>query len=374
MTIATYSATWSNITFIFYIGVILVCYFAALNGQSKGSVQLVLGERGIPLWQVVVSLVFGFVKCFGLTGRDLRAGYYLNFISATSMSEYRDQSIEVGYRLMNVVVRQFTSEYEVFVFVVGVLSLYPVIHLWKKYQDVIDLPTSVLMYGSIFFVQSFSPIRLTIAASIALFAFDGMVERRPWKALMWIFIAVTIHFSALILIIPYTFVFFRMFNRRLVMVGLLAIFLVGYSGRGSLISMMSGSERYYIYGVSQTVDIGMEQFIYYIPLFLILYLGRKYVEDRHIQMIAFSMVGVAFVFGLLSYIVPIFGRFRDIFVPLVFVVPFYIKRIKEENPRVGRWLSILMLVYCLVRFYIFISQYYNMEDLMPYVNIFGWEV
>lgn len=363
---------WHNSTFFLYLCVIVGSYFITYKTQNQVIISITKKRRFG--WEYIVPFILLFLKALGTTGRDLRSGYYYNFLSATSWGGFRDQTLEPGYRLLNVLVRNITASYPVFIFVVGCLTLYPVIKLLKKYKDEIDLPAAVLMYVSIFFFNSFSPLRMCLAASFGLFAYDAMLERKVGKALLWIMIASSFHTTALVLFIPYFATMARILSRKMIGLSLLVLFLLVYFGRGAITALLTGSERYYIYNSESNVHIGLEQFVYYLPLFFLYYLGRKESENKHFGFVAFVYLATAFCFGMLGYIVSIFGRFRDMFIPLIIIVPYYIKRTKKRYPNYSRAISLLFFLYCILRFVIFIVQYYNREDLMPYTNVFGWVI
>lgn len=363
---------WYTSTFLFYLGLIIGCYVITIVTQNKPVVGF-SGRRSY-LWSLIVPFVLLFVKGFGTTGRDLRNGYFYNYMNATSLSSFPDYTVETGYRVLNVIIRNITTQYWVLVFVIACLSIYPVIAILKKYKDRIDLPAAILLYMSIFFFNGFSPLRMCLAAALGLFAFDAMAEKRTIKALIWIIIASLFHTSSLVLIIPYFFSSIKGLNKKMIAFSLTAFFLVGYLGRASLTSMLAENDRYYIYSSFDSVHIGFEQIIYFFPLFIIFYYGRKCDADKHFSILAFSYLSTAFCFGMLGYVFSIFGRFRDMFVPLIIIVPYYVRLLKKKYPGYQRIINIMFWVYCIARFYIYISQYYISEDLMPYTNIFGWVV
>ena len=176
---------WYANTFIFYLSLILLCYFIAIVERKKVLVFGTIANYRKELWLILISAILIFVKGFGTTGRDLRSGYFLCFLSATSMKDFRDQSVEIGYRLLNVIVRNITDEYWVFVLVCSLITVLPVMHMLKKYADKIDLPIAVLLYVTCYFFNCFSPMRQAMSASLLLFAFDAMVEHKYGKAFIY---------------------------------------------------------------------------------------------------------------------------------------------------------------------------------------------
>lgn len=363
---------WSPRTFVFYLAIIIVCYLIAWAMRKK----MVRWGRGskekYPAGLLIVAIILLFVKCFNTTGRDLRSGYYYNFQSATSMSEYYDQTVEPGFRLLMVVIRNVTENYAVFLFVVGLITILPVIHFIHKYREKIDVPAAVLLYTSLYFISSFSAYRQYMAVSMSLFAFDAILEKKPYKALTWIALSSTFHISCLIIIIPFALCFARMMSKKMIAVSAIVFFAVVYVGRGAIAGLLGGNERYHIYLVNQQVKIGFEQIVYFLPFFLLIFACRKEKSDKYFSRVVYIYIMAGFVFGMLSYVVPIFGRMNAIFIPIVIGIPYLVNIYKRSHNRSKRViLSFLTALYSIVRFIIWIFQYYNLEDLMPYTNIFG---
>ena len=105
--------SWVQSTCIIIIGLLFVCYFL--------STAFVSVKFKINTWRLEnVSVIFPLlillcVKGFALCGVDLTGGYKYNFESAMSMKKFRDQTVEIGFRFINVVVKHFTSNYAIFV-------------------------------------------------------------------------------------------------------------------------------------------------------------------------------------------------------------------------------------------------------------------
>ena len=333
---------WYKSTFIFYLSIILGCYLITVLAKRKR----ILFARNLGIytyvWSFLVTIILLFVKGFGTTGRDLRSVYFIS------------------------------NKYWFFVFIVSLLTVYPVIKVINKYSNKLDIPVAILMYTSIFFVNGFSPLRMALAATLALYAFDAMVENKPLKALCWIIIGSCFHITVLILIIPYFFSMAKNFDRKMIILSLIIFFIAVYFGRNNITLFMSESERYYLYSNFEHIHIGLEQFVYYIPLFLLFFYGQKNDNDRQFARVSFSYIAMGLFCGLLGYIISIFGRLQALFLPLVIIIPYYCKLYKERFPKKKKLLNFLVLFYCIARFVIYITQYYNLEDLMPYTNIFGW--
>lgn len=199
--------SWVQSTFIFYIGLIFVCYFL--------STSLVSVKFKINTWRLEnVSVIFPLlillcVKGFALCGVDLIGGYKYNFESAMSMKKFRDQTVEIGFRFINVVVKHFTSNYAIFVFIVALLTIIPVYYILRKYRDCINVPIAILMYSAVFFLPGISLVRIYLASSICMLSFDALFEKKYMKAVGLVFIASTIHITAIVMLVPCLFLYLK---------------------------------------------------------------------------------------------------------------------------------------------------------------------
>lgn len=378
MNFVSVKVDWYWSTFLLYLGVILSCYLVTAACRRRVLVCGSTRRFSVQMWLAFVAPVLVFLKGFGTAGRDLRGGYYLNFLSATSLKQFRDQTVEIGYRLLCVIVRNITGQYWVWILVYSLITIVPVIHMLIKYANQLDLPTGVLLYVTCYYFQGFSLIRICMAASLSLYAFDAIVEEKPLKALFWIFISSCFHTSALAALLPYGICLARKLNRKMIAFSLLAVFVMVLVGRSSLVALLfSTSERYahYLdYVATDAVRIGRQQFARYLPLFIIFYYGRKASPNRHFTRVSFAYLAAGFFIGMTSYIIQILGRMEAVFLPVVIIVPYFCRQIKNRYPRYKALLNVLTMVYCITRFIIYISGYYDSDDIMPYSNIFGWVI
>ena len=363
-------------TFIFYLAIILFCYFIAAAGKKTilVSSRLTNNRKGKELWLILISAILIFIKGFGTTGHDLRIGYYLDFLSATSIKQFRSQSVEIGYRMLNIVIRKFTDEYWVLILIISILTICPIIHIVNKYSDKIDVPVAVMFYISCFFFSGFSPLRQALAASIALVSFDAIIEEKPYKAILWTFIAALFHVSALAMLFPIIILSFKKINKYFIAFILLLMFCTVYFGRFYISDLLSESERYSIYSSFTEVHIGAAQLFYYLPIFAVYIIGRKEDKNYYFSKVSFSYIAFGFCCGLLGYIISIFGRLHLFLLPLIIILAYYSKLCKKRFPQFKVLINFLIFFYCISRFSIYIIEYVTKEDLMPYTNIFAWVI
>lgn len=364
-----YTAEWSNSTFVFYIIIIILGYIAPkIRGEITISVHKKKYSFQIAL--VLYEILLIFVKGLSVVGKDLVGGYYYNFSTATSFHNFADQSIEKGYILLNVLVHHISTEYSFFVMVVTIITLLPIFGLLHKYKNDIDASTVLIMYSSIYYFQSFSLVRIAMASSIALFSFDALYEQKKSKALFFIVLASLVHISALILIIPWLILIFNKKEVRIIISGISVIIaLLIYLFPSFVTGFFTG--RHSLYSADVASSIGFAQFTYSIPLMLALMIHRNETPGK-INEFGIVYILLDFLIGIIGYRVSIFGRFYQEFVPIAFIMGFKHKSLRMSH-KMNMWLfDLLMMAYCIIRFCIYISAYYNVDDIMPYINLFGW--
>lgn len=364
------SVSWSNITFLFYCFIILLSALCT----KLSSIFFKIKNKKINISIFALTVILIFVKVFNTTGRDIShsAGYAWNFSSAVSLSGINDQGLEFGFKLLMVIVRAFTADFNVFLVICGIIYVIPVIYMLNKYRTHVDLLSTVLLYFSVFFFSSFSPIRQSIAASFGLLAFDSMHEKKSFKSAVWIIVAMLFHSAASILFIPYLLVFFKTLNKKMIALASVLIFGLFLIGRDVIFSFFLENSRYVGYSTSGT-GIGLEQLVYYIPIIWLILYCRKYTNSFDVR-INYAYVFSSFSFGMLSYVITIFGRLYSVFFAMIFIVGYNIKILKKVKPKYRWMINLVIIVYCALRFWMYISQYYNDENLMPYTNILGWEI
>lgn len=360
---------WSFSTLYLYMAIIFISFIIA--AQRK---KLLTFGKGTTLKMdyriLIVTLILVFYKGFGATGRDLNTGYYINYLTASSISSFRDQSVEIGFRLLNVIIKNVFDNYTVLVFIETIITIIPVYYIINKYSNNIDIAAATLIYTSIYYFSSYSAARQYMAVSICLLAFDAMLERRLWKALIIIGIATTIHTTSIFMIIPYIVVLFKYLSKKMIAFSAVMAFILIYFMRDSFETLLTG--RYAIYTTFSAVNIGIRCFIYYIPICLIFLLGVKKDNDKFFSRMSITFISLGFLFGMLEYIVSIFGRLEAFTLPFVIIIPYYIYKIKTKKNKL--LIYSFLITYCVLRFWIFISENYNQQDLMPYVNIFGFTI
>lgn len=364
---------WSNNTLLLYL--LIICFSFILGYLSnKEKIYDKYGKKQLPFCLTIVFIILCFFKGFGCSGTDLNGGYKIYFNSATSFNAVADPTVEIGYRVLNVIIRQFTSNFQILVLIVTVLTLLPVFWFIWKYRDKVDISVLLLLYVSIFYFQSFSLMRIYLASSFGLIAFDAMISKKKIRALLFIILANLFHVSTIILFVPYFVLLFRQKNNNKVMfVTCLILVLALVALRNSFQAFFTG--RYSVYSVSSgNGGLGIAQLFYISPFFFLSFWGNKYMRDKKITNIFMAYILCSFAVGTLSYFIDIFGRMQIVFLPLIYIGARYSKIFEDKYPKLKKWLLLCWVMYAMIRFFIYIYGYYSLDGIMPYQNCFGWIV
>ncbi|SFP38219.1 EpsG family protein [Butyrivibrio proteoclasticus] len=371
------AAEWSNATFIFYIFIIFFCVLLTRTfGTRCFSVQVVGASRHIPIGLSCVAILLITIKGISLTGTDVKigAGYWLDFMSADTFHGFRDYAIEPLYILLNVVVKNTFNSYCVFLMLVAVITVIPPVYLIWKYRDKANVSQAVFVYLCLFYFNSFSAIRQYMAVSISFFVFDALYEKKNIKSLLLIFAAAFMHRSVLILVIPYIYMTFNKIKKRHLIMGIVVMLVSSALLRNDVYAKFAASERYYVYKATESISFGLEQFVYYIPLFILYHYGKAKKQDNNFDRLSFAYLCMGFLFGLMGYVITIFGRMQAIMLPLIIIAPYYFRSSYKWVKDSKMLFDMALYVYCSARFYIWISQYYLGETLMPYTTIWGLSI
>lgn len=367
---------WRNETLIFYLAIIITIYLSAKILSGK---KIRIKNKRIDLGILVPCLILLFIKGFAFCGIDLTIGYKLNFESIVSLTNLHDTSLEIGYRLLMLIVKKVWDNYSFFVFVIGVLTLAPVMWVISRLQKNINVPFAILAYTCIYFFQGISLVRIFLAASLSLLSFYCLYKDKNIIAIIWVGIAVLFHKGAIVMIAPCLVKIFKI-NKKIFWITVVLSMLYVIGSREFIMSFFAGSRRYYVYNGIPASTIGLEWVFNYIPFFLLYYMvkeqKRKYkITDETLMLIDHSFVwviiGVAI--SLVAYSIPIVGRMYAFTIPIIVYTGAALKYLKaHKNREVFISYKMLIFIYFIARFLIYLYGYWKSDGIMPYINVFGW--
>ena len=358
---------WSVQTLIFYI-VVMAAVFLILRPKRKNLTfnRQTYGVVSIDYGMILVFLLLLFVLGFRTSGRDINAGYYVNFLSADSISGFKDQTVEFGFILYNVVIKRLFDSYEVFIFLMALATLLPVFRFVSRNLDKEAARYAMTIYTGIYFFSGFSAARQYLSASFCLLAYDALLRRKHLRAMVWILIAASFHVSALLMFIPYLVSVFKLLSGKMIALSVVIMFAVIYLMKDSIFGMMG--DRYQIYSAFASIHFGYRWIAIYIPLFYLLIRCIRFEKDKYVSRLNVSIIAMGFLFEMLGYVISILGRLSVLTIPLVYIIPHYVD--VEPSPTRKKIYKLAIVLYCGLRFWLYLNDHYIDEALMPYRNLF----
>lgn len=367
---------WSNKTFYFYLFIPILCFLI-----SKINIHIntgryyetdTIGSKTLRIGEIITSLLLTFLKAFSYTGIDLHGGYQSNFNTAESLSSFHDSSVELGFRILNVVIHFFTSNYYVFLIIIGILTVLPVMHLIIKYSNYINASIAFFIYATMFYFQGFSLLRIYLAASIVLISLEQLLLHKNKKAIIWLLVAMSIHITSIIMLFPYLLYWNRRLNKGIIVVCTLLIIGFVILEKNFIIQHFSG--RYEVYATQEsTSSVGTTAFLMYIPLFILWIVMWKKYKVKYSEII-FCLLLSGFTCYMLSYSIPIFGRLQAYFVSIIFIIGYYSKIIASHSKLLYFVFDLFFIIYGIIQLIIYIKNYYNIDCIMPYVSFLGFTI
>lgn len=191
-----------NIYFVIYL-ILLLFSFLEISNISK---------KYLKIFQGIVVFIFIFIA--GLryeTGVDW-LGYENYFdeiiplheaiISNSILSVF--VSLDLGYSLLNSVIKMFGGDIQVVFIIVSILSTILLVKNLKYYSN--NVLTSLMIYYPLFFfIFDMSGIRQGLAIQIVLFSLKYIPEKKFNHFLFFIILATSIHWTAILLLPLYLF-------------------------------------------------------------------------------------------------------------------------------------------------------------------------
>lgn len=326
----------------------------------------------VPIGLIIDVVILVCLKGFSNVGRDVLSGYHIGFESATNLSNYSDDSVELGYRVLNVIVHNIWDNYTFFLVIVAIFTVTPVAYVAWKYRQNCPIGITMGLYTAIYYFQGLSLVRIYLAASIGLIVFDKLIQNKKKQAILYIIIASLFHRSMLILFLPYIMYRAKKFSKGIYTIILIITFFILYILSSKITSTFSG--RYEVYRNIQSAGLGFQQLIYILPIVLLLVYARKISVNFNPNIYRMSWIVIIFSFfiGELGYVISILGRAQVASLSIIFVVAYSIEKIAKKSVVLGEVIKILTIIYGLVRLYIYLAQYYNIDSIMPYSTVWGW--
>lgn len=169
-----------------------------------------------------------------------------NVFQAEIFSLYRT---EIGYDLYNVLIGLFTRNRYIFIFITTIIIYALLFISFKRYME--NYPYAVILFMGLWFFFTFTYLRQVLGVSIAWLSIQYIVDRKRWRFLGVLLIAMLIHNSAIVFA-PLYFVPIKKFDKTRVAIVMVICLLLGLSNitgglfeaYGSIVGAEERAEEY----------------------------------------------------------------------------------------------------------------------------------
>ena len=379
---------------IFYFTTIGIAVFLAFGSQvnvmkksamSSISVVRIRQEKSIYYFQLVCLffsfMILWFVSAFADCGTD-RASYGSIF-SNVSLADLLSGWQEPGFIVFNMFFRIFGDDPRIIYIAISTLTLFLFYRTWYVFRTEISIGYAVLAYGTLFFVQSLSLMRIYLASAILFCCISFLKSRRYISCSLLIILATLIHYSSLVMFLPLAIIILLENHKYMQYVHVIAI-IIGLFGIGGILIIGSpilqsivifARFQRYLENISFS-SIGIMQFIYNVPICVLVFLTMRYIDIQE-KRIMIAYTGSAFLLSILSYGIQVLGRTLSLFSILyMFIIPECMKCLKAhfwKDNKIDKMfyilISFLCVVYFVLRFMIYLGEYQELDAIIPYKNI-----
>ena len=359
---------------------------SSFAGTGEISVLKTRYEKSIKDIQIVCLVFSFFLLWFTLAFADCGTDReeYGRIFSNVRFSDLTAGWQEPGFIIFNMIFRIFGDEPRIIYVAISTLTLLLLYRTWYILREDISVGFSVLAYGTLFFVQSLSPMRIHMASAILFAGVNFLRNRKYLNYSLVILLATLIHYSSLLMFFPLVVIVLLENHKYKQYVHIIAV-IVGLFVIGaciilgaSVLQNITIFARFQRYLESVSFDhIGVMQFIYNLPICALVFCVIQYVDAQE-KRIMIAYTGSAFLMSVLSYGIPVFGRTLALFSILyMYVIPKSMKCIKmrlwgngNRGKAVYYFLCLLWIIYFIFRFSIYLGEYGDLESIIPYKNIF----
>lgn len=317
-----------------------------------------------------INIFLGFMFIFSLAGF-----FYVNRGVGTDTPTYIkifDKCLDVkreffelepGFWFFNRIIRIFTSEYKILFFAMYFLVAFYTCKSIYTFRHQFSTIFSVIIYFSLFFLQSLNLARMYMATSFVLISTVFLYQDKKVKSLIFLIFSCLLHYSCVIMFFPWI-AYVLQFNRKLYVSFFVFVMIFVYGG--FLTQVLELFPRYKIYldfiGVSDRV--GIMFYIKSLPLAVLLFQVKEVLSKEEFNFFFYYVSFLIFIFFLSYIFIPI-GRawVHFEFVYIIFI-PFALKKLRYT--KFYRYRKIETLFFYFLIFFmciVYIVSYKNTDQL-----------
>lgn len=304
--------------------------------------------------------------------------YYNTFTNNYSIEDFKNQSFELLFSYLNLVVKSISDDYTILLIVIASI-IFPLKYstLWKySPYPFISLLLYYLMYlCDIFFVRE------TIALAIVFYSIRYIIERKLLLFFLLVGIASQFHLSSIIFIFAYPVYYYPISRKSIaifllvsvlgiIMSHLILIYLGTYLGGNFAWKidyyLENGKETYGTgISVSETVLRGMINRIVFVAIYLITYLRNRNnnIVQGLIKLYFFSISIFAITCPLSVALARVCRSYEQV---SIILIGYYLFSVKNKKVTV-----LLLSLYFFIRFYMGTLTGGYAQEYIPYKTVFS---
>lgn len=182
---------------------------------------------------------------------------------------------EIGYAIFTKIFSLFDS-FRLYVLVIAAFEVFALFYVIGR-RSVMPFLSILIYFTFEFFNFQLSALRQGIALSCVLLAINMIIDKKNFKAFLWIILALSFHKSA-IFALPMLFLNVRIFDKPPVRILAMLLFAVVFLLRKPIIQIIAN----FVYGgyqIEETGAFAMLLFILFLTVFLMFY-SYRYLKNR----------------------------------------------------------------------------------------------
>ena len=201
-------------------------YFSTYEKKAKDVRLLVFCMAFLGIFVGISDMLGGFDRYIYAELFDEVADRLVNKENVFQTEIFNLYRTEPGYNLYNVLIGLFTRNRYIFIFITTIIIYALLFVSFKRYME--NYPYAVLLFMGLWFFFTFTYLRQVLGVSIAWLSIQYIVDRKRWRFLGVLLIAMLFHNSAIIFA-PLYFVPIKKFDKTRVAIVMVFCLLLGLS-------------------------------------------------------------------------------------------------------------------------------------------------
>lgn len=224
-------------------------YFSTYEKKAKDIRILVFCMAFLGIFVGISDMLGGFDRYIYAELFDEVADRLVNKENVFQTEIFNLYRTEPGYNLYNVLIGLFTRNRYIFIFITTIIIYALLFASFKRYME--NYPYAVLLFMGLWFFFTFTYLRQIMGVSIAWLSIQYIVDRKRWRFLSVLLIAMLFHNSAIVFA-PLYFVPIKKYNKTFVIIVMLVCLILGLSNiagglfetYGSIVGAEERAEEY----------------------------------------------------------------------------------------------------------------------------------